>query len=79
MKWIKYNERKPEKSGRYLIIFKCESGFHNCLAVNYAHPCCDINIAYFSLPDYWEFATFRPIAIEYTIIHWMPLPEVPNE
>lgn len=77
MKWIKCSDRLPEKDGRYLIMIKCHSGMHKCLAWNYAYPCCDINFAYFCQPDYWESSTLQPITIDYIITHWMALPQKP--
>lgn len=77
MEWISVKDKLPEKSGRYLVFDKCKSGIHNCLAWNWAYPCCEVNIAYFTGGQFssWSWAT--DINLECVPQYWMPLPEVP--
>jgi len=76
--WISIDQDLPKQNGRYLVFTRCKNGIHNCLAWDYRYACCDINIAYFHLTNFWQFSSEEgdpPV----NLTHWKQLPKSPEE
>lgn len=70
MEWIKASERLP-KSGRYLVYLECDTKMHQAIAWDWAYPCEEINIMYYStFTNGWYFATQHSLNGDQVIVSW---------